>query len=410
MDQSRIDELPPEEDLFMKFLDDGEAVRGHQHNAMSGGLLIGHDARQQQQRPDSAERFLVKQERNKNNSTLDHNSADMFVPIKDECDGGEVACKEQFFNVHGNCRQDQRLMLPPHLDLTQAGRRHRLLINPVRRKRRLSASLDTGSASDDEATASETTCNANDSDDDSFDATALLPRKKATAGKATKSNKKSTVAAGTQKKKNAPPSSVANGTTASPVVKQSFTGVSHHRLTQRWEASLWLRGRQLYLGGFDNQENAAHAYDLAALACKGPNATTNFPASDYKEQLKDVEGFSCEEVVAYVRRRSTAFSRGKSKYRGVSGHQGRWEARIGSFNGRKNVSFGIFETEEEAARQYDRALILEKGRSGMGVLFFFLLSLHTVSKKRGSCVYADTYLCSQNKFPFEGLRRRSASV
>ena len=25
------------------------------------------------------------------------------------------------------------------------------------------------------------------------------------------------------------------------------------RLTQRWEASLWLSGRQLYLGGFDNQ-------------------------------------------------------------------------------------------------------------------------------------------------------------
>ena len=27
------------------------------------------------------------------------------------------------------------------------------------------------------------------------------------------------------------------------------------------------------------------------------------------------------------------------------------------------VSFGIHETEEEAARQYDRALIVEKGRS-----------------------------------------------
>lgn len=27
------------------------------------------------------------------------------------------------------------------------------------------------------------------------------------------------------------------------------------------------------------------------------------------------------------------------------------------------VSFGIHETEEEAARQYDRALIIEKGRS-----------------------------------------------
>ena len=28
------------------------------------------------------------------------------------------------------------------------------------------------------------------------------------------------------------------------------------------------------------------------------------------------------------------------------------------------VSFGVFETEECAGRQYDRALILEKGRSG----------------------------------------------
>jgi hypothetical protein len=45
-----------------------------------------------------------------------------------------------------------------------------------------------------------------------------------------------------------------------------------------------------------------------------------------------------DEVVAYVRRRSSAFSRGKSRFRGVSGHEGRWEARIGSFQGRKNVS------------------------------------------------------------------------
>ncbi len=30
------------------------------------------------------------------------------------------------------------------------------------------------------------------------------------------------------------------------------------------------------------------------------------------------------------------------------------------------VSFGVFETEEDAARQYDRALILEKVRRGRG--------------------------------------------
>lgn len=124
-----------------------------------------------------------------------------------------------------------------------------------------------------------------------------------------------------------------------------FRGVSRHRLTHRWEASLWLNGKQMYLGGFDSQEDAARAYDLAALACKGSDALINFHAAEYESQLREISGFSKEEVVAYVRRRSSAFSRGKSRYRGVSGHNNRWEARIGSFGGRKNVSLdgNVFE-------------------------------------------------------------------
>lgn len=120
-------------------------------------------------------------------------------------------------------------------------------------------------------------------------------------------------------------------------MKKTFRGVSRHRLTQRWEASLWLNGKQLYLGGFNVQEDAARAYDLAALACKGAKASTNFRAVEYERQLRELQNYSEEEVVAYIRRRSTAFSRGRSKYRGVSGQSGRWEARIGSFKGRKNV-------------------------------------------------------------------------
>ena len=45
-----------------------------------------------------------------------------------------------------------------------------------------------------------------------------------------------------------------------------------------------------------------------------------------------------EEVISYVRRRSNAFSRGKSRFRGVSGREGRWETRIGTFSSLKNVS------------------------------------------------------------------------
>ena len=51
------------------------------------------------------------------------------------------------------------------------------------------------------------------------------------------------------------------------------------------------------------------------------------------------------------------------RYRGVSGHELRWEARIGQYEGKKNVSFGIYENEVEAARQYDRALVIARGRS-----------------------------------------------
>jgi len=64
------------------------------------------------------------------------------------------------------------------------------------------------------------------------------------------------------------------------------------RLTQRWEASLWLTGKQLYLGGFESEEDAAHAYDLAALACKGRGVPTNFPSSTYRAELAVVAAYS----------------------------------------------------------------------------------------------------------------------
>ena len=49
----------------------------------------------------------------------------------------------------------------------------------------------------------------------------------------------------------------------------------------RWEAHLWVKelGRQVYLGGYEHEEHAAEAYDVAALKCKGTRVRTNFPIS-----------------------------------------------------------------------------------------------------------------------------------
>lgn len=45
----------------------------------------------------------------------------------------------------------------------------------------------------------------------------------------------------------------------------------------------------MYLGGFDSEEQAALAYDLAAIKCRGEDAQTNFSIHKYSEELKHVD-------------------------------------------------------------------------------------------------------------------------
>ncbi|XP_062231993.1 ethylene-responsive transcription factor WRI1-like [Phragmites australis] len=178
----------------------------------------------------------------------------------------------------------------------------------------------------------------------------------------------------------APTSGGANGSgigkpLPSITVKRSsrFRGVSRHRWTGRFEAHLWdknswnptqrKKGKQVYLGAYDEEEAAARAYDLAALKYWGPTTYTNFPVMDYEEELKIMENLTKEEYLASLRRKSSGFSRGVSKYRGVARHHqnGRWEARIGRVFGNKYLYLGTYSTQEEAARAYDIAAIEYKG-------------------------------------------------
>ncbi|KAD4586687.1 hypothetical protein E3N88_24288 [Mikania micrantha] len=128
-----------------------------------------------------------------------------------------------------------------------------------------------------------------------------------------------------------------------------FRGVSRHRWTGRFEAHLWdklswnvtqkKKGKQ---GAYDEEESAARAYDLAALKYWGPTTFTNFPVSNYDKEIEIMQNLTKEEYLASLRRKSSGFSRGVSKYRGVARHHhnGRWEARIGRVFGNKWLNPG----------------------------------------------------------------------
>ncbi|KAL2326130.1 hypothetical protein Fmac_025188 [Flemingia macrophylla] len=180
-----------------------------------------------------------------------------------------------------------------------------------------------------------------------------------------------------------------------------YRGVTRHRWTGRFEAHLWdksswnniqsKKGRQVvivifsdlvlflvifvivtfantfgaglvYLGAYDTEEAAARTYDLAALKYWGKDATLNFTMENYSKDLQEMDKVSKEEYLASLRRQSSGFSRGISKYRGVARHHhnGRWEARIGRCP-QSPANMSVKKTQEEAAVAYDKAAIEYRG-------------------------------------------------
>lgn len=64
----------------------------------------------------------------------------------------------------------------------------------------------------------------------------------------------------------------------------SFRGITRRK--KRWEAHVWRHGKQQYLGGYKEEEAAARAYDKAVIKIRGKEGDTNFPSSEYVDEMK----------------------------------------------------------------------------------------------------------------------------
>ena len=112
----------------------------------------------------------------------------------------------------------------------------------------------------------------------------------------------------------------------------------------------------MYLGGYEIEEHAASAHDVAAIKLRGEKAKTNFIRESYTEIEASMELFTFSEMVMALRRQSTGMTRNRPYFKGVvRSHNGMWEGRFDIDN--RTMHLGLFESVEDAARAYDRAVL-----------------------------------------------------
>ncbi|KAK1352137.1 Aintegumenta [Heracleum sosnowskyi] len=101
--------------------------------------------------------------------------------------------------------------------------------------------------------------------------------------------------------------------------------------------------RLIYGIGAHLWDRGAHAYDLAALKYWGLATMLNFPVELYEKDIEEMKNSTKEEYVASLKRKSSGFSWGASKYKGVFKHQLRWEARVKRMDGKRYTYLGKYE-------------------------------------------------------------------
>lgn len=130
-----------------------------------------------------------------------------------------------------------------------------------------------------------------------------------------------------------------------------YKGVSRrpHLVARPWQAQIRVDDKVIYLGTFMHEDEAAAAYNSAALCYFGQFARLNI-IPEKSSPLPSWDGKPSRDGKPH---------RFKSRYRGVTNHRSKRSPWYASITCQKEYHYlGCFQTEEEAALAYNAAAIL----------------------------------------------------
>jgi len=125
--------------------------------------------------------------------------------------------------------------------------------------------------------------------------------------------------------------------------------------------------RDIILGRYTDQEDAARSFDRAAICVRGTTDSSklNFPFENYSNEYRRLRSTPFEDLVKELRKGAPAAkANASSMYTGVRKHtksNNKWESylRLGG----KHVHLGLYESELAAAQAHDQAAILRHAYS-----------------------------------------------
>ena len=138
-----------------------------------------------------------------------------------------------------------------------------------------------------------------------------------------------------------------------------YAGVSFDQSNKKWQAKIRVDGKQYFIGRYGNEEDAAKDYARAVLKYKG-GVDRIKPLKPKKIDLTGVEEQQLILKPSWKRGASTS-----SKYLGVTFDQSKKKWRADTYIDGKHRYIGRYDNEEDAAKDYARAVFKYRGGNGV---------------------------------------------